>query len=111
MREPSWKSAGSTGRAGFASATAEPCRGNEKGRLSPAILHCPARVRTWTLLIQSQTCCQLHHGASNNWELGARSSPPPNQTTYGAEGDRTPDLCIANAALSQLSYSPRDGAK
>ena len=24
----------------------------------------------------------------------------------GAEGDRTPDLCIANAALSQLSYSP-----
>ena len=25
----------------------------------------------------------------------------------GAEGDRTPDLCIANAALSQLSYSPK----
>ncbi len=24
----------------------------------------------------------------------------------GAEGDRTPDLCIANAALSHLSYSP-----
>jgi hypothetical protein len=24
----------------------------------------------------------------------------------GAEGDRTPDLCIANAALSQLSYGP-----
>ena len=24
----------------------------------------------------------------------------------GAEEDRTPDLCIANAALSQLSYSP-----
>src|SRR5690554_7843671 len=24
----------------------------------------------------------------------------------GAEGNRTPDLCIANAALSQLSYSP-----
>jgi hypothetical protein len=22
---------------------------------------CPARVRTWTLLIQSQTCCQLHY--------------------------------------------------
>ncbi len=27
----------------------------------------------------------------------------------GAEGIRTPDLCIANAALSQLSYRP-DGA-
>ena len=26
---------------------------------------------------------------------------------HGAEGDRTPDLCIANAALSQLSYSPQ----
>ncbi len=26
------------------------------------LLHgCPARGRTWTLLIQSQTCCQLHH--------------------------------------------------
>ena len=25
----------------------------------------------------------------------------------GAEEDRTPDLCIANAALSQLSYGPR----
>jgi hypothetical protein len=26
---------------------------------------------------------------------------------HGAEGDRTPDLCSAIAALSQLSYSPR----
>ena len=26
----------------------------------------------------------------------------------GAEEDRTPDLCIANAALSQLSYGPLD---
>ena len=24
----------------------------------------------------------------------------------GAEGDRTPDFCLAKAALSQLSYSP-----
>jgi hypothetical protein len=29
----------------------------------------------------------------------------------GAEGDRTPDLRIANAALSQLSYGPWDGHK
>ena len=28
----------------------------------------------------------------------------------GAEEDRTPDLCIANAALSQLSYRPISGA-
>ncbi len=26
---------------------------------------------------------------------------------HGAEGDRTPDLLIANEALSQLSYSPK----
>ena len=29
--------------------------------------------------------------------------------TGGAEGDRTPDLGIANAALSQLSYRPFSG--
>ena len=31
---------------------------------------------------------------------------PIDNNIDGAEGDRTPDLCIANAALSQLSYSP-----
>ena len=29
------------------------------------------------------------------------------ESTGGATGDRTPDLCIANAALSQLSYCPK----
>ena len=29
----------------------------------------------------------------------------------GAEGDRTPDLSIANAALSQLSYCPEISAR
>ncbi len=29
--------------------------------------------------------------------------------TGGAEGNRTPDLVIANDALSQLSYSPEPG--
>ena len=28
----------------------------------------------------------------------------------GAEEDRTPDLLIANEALSQLSYGPTDGS-
>ena len=32
--------------------------------------------------------------ARDAWEIG------------GAEGDRTPDLRIANASLSQLSYGP-----
>jgi hypothetical protein len=29
--------------------------------------------------------------------------------TGGDEGDRTPDLSVANAALSQLSYIPGEG--
>ncbi len=29
-----------------------------------------------------------------------------NRPLNGAEGNRTPDLSIANAALSQLSYGP-----
>src|SRR4051812_16271596 len=38
----------------------------------------------------------------------ARNIPFPTQIYHanGAEGDRTPDLCSAIAALSQLSYSP-----
>ncbi len=34
-------------------------------------------------------------------------SPTPDDG--GAEGNRTPDLLIANEALSQLSYSPIAG--
>ncbi|CDX30740.1 hypothetical protein MPLSOD_130137 [Mesorhizobium sp. SOD10] len=41
---------------------------------------------------------------------GERGRPKPNEHMLvlagGAEGDRTPDLIIANDALSQLSYSP-----
>ncbi len=37
---------------------------------------------------------------------GLARSMPSDYDIDGAEGDRTPDLCIANAALSQLSYSP-----
>ena len=33
---------------------------------------------------------------------------PP--ATSGAEGSRTPDLSVANAALSQLSYGPGSGS-
>ena len=57
---------------------------------------CPSWARTRTLLIQSQACCQLHQGAGH---------------LHGAEGSRTPDLCSAIAALSQLSYSPGKWAK
>ena len=43
------------------------------------------------------------------FSLGGRRSHPtelPGQKNGGAEEDRTPDLCIANATLSQLSYGP-----
>ncbi len=33
------------------------------------------------------------------------------QRSGGAEGDRTLDLRIANAALSQLSYHPTEGSE
>jgi hypothetical protein len=36
----------------------------------------------------------------------ATTAEPSLPALYGAEGARTPDLCNANAALSQLSYSP-----
>src|SRR5688572_32569657 len=44
---------------------------------------------------------------SEGW-LANRSSPPSTRAKVGGRGeDRTPDLCIANAALSQLSYAPQ----
>jgi hypothetical protein len=43
-------------------------------------------------------------------KVRARSPSGP-RITGGEEEDRTPDLRIANAALSQLSYPPTRGAK
>ena len=37
---------------------------------------------------------------------GGGCRPPGVGIVGGAEGDRTPDFCLAKAALSQLSYSP-----
>jgi hypothetical protein len=49
---------------------------------------CPAWARTRTLLIQSQTCCQLHHGASNQ-TITNLSFPctPPRERPWPAEGE------------------------
>src|SRR5208337_5544171 len=53
--------------------------------------------------------CQLYHRRASYLEIILRSLPQvtaaqPLQS--GAEGDRTLNLSIANAALSQLSYRP-----
>ena len=37
---------------------------------------------------------------------GKRGVVRPPAAASGAEGSRTPDLSVANAALSQLSYGP-----
>ena len=52
--------------------------------------------------------------ARKKLKLGPNLGPPQKGENYpiksngfgGAEGDRTPDLVIANDALSQLSYGP-----
>ena len=44
---------------------------------------------------------QLSYGGDHSDRLAFRRP-----TRSGAEGNRTPDLSVANAALSQLSYGP-----
>src|SRR5688572_20606889 len=52
--------------------------------------------------------CRAHrHWNSTSYRTAAGSTGK----IYGAEGSRTPDLCSAIAALSQLSYSPESGAR
>jgi len=36
-------------------------------------LCCPTRFRTWTLLNQNQTCCQLHHRTVYFVKIGGKS--------------------------------------
>ena len=55
---------------------------------------------TWPL----ELCVLPNQGANHSRQL----LEPTQLALYGAEGARTPDLCNANAALSQLSYSPRE---
>jgi hypothetical protein len=38
---------------------------------------CLARARTWTFLIQSQTCCQLHHEAIGILDLTLKKIKDP----------------------------------
>ena len=56
----------------------------------------PARDRTWTLLIQSQACCQLHHGPVNRPCGGASEykevagTDQVRTTLSGGSGSATP---------------------
>lgn len=42
------------------------------------------------------------------WDIGTELSHALCLTFCGAEGIRTPDFCLAKAALYQLSYGPGD---
>jgi hypothetical protein len=47
------------------------------------------------------------NAATCSGPAGTLSQTKGRERGGGAEGDRTPDLLIANEALSQLSYGPR----
>jgi hypothetical protein len=65
--------------------------------------------------IQGQALPGCGHSSGGDFRLHASDSKKPARSGIfvellefdgGAKGDRTPDLGIANAALSQLSYRP-----
>ena len=76
-----------------------PLRSNASGRSSS-----PAWARTRTLLIQSQTCCQLHHGAT----LSNKKPKPREGSSLGqsraTSRNRTDDPVITSDVLYHLSY-------
>jgi hypothetical protein len=65
-------------------------------RLLHRVSSWPARDRTWTLLIQSQACCQLHHGPVNRPCGGASEykevagTDQVRTTLSGGSGSATP---------------------
>ena len=77
---------------------------------------CSSRCIAQVALQQTQECTALRTEGS----LPAAPSPSPLRCSIrrgfsqflagGAEGNRTPDLCSAIAALSHLSYSPAPSA-
>ena len=61
------------------------------------------RTRTDDPVITSDVLYQLSYGGDVS---GWRQAEAARRLASGAEGSRTPDLSVANAALSQLSYGP-----
>ena len=68
--------------------------------------HCPSRARTWTFLIQSQACCQLHQGAPNTRSpLQGLFLHGRGESFEAGDGARTRDPQLGKLMLCQLSYS------
>lgn len=76
------------------------------------------RARTHQTGAESEVAVQdTAQSASATWRRASGSNPPAQDkkspliaqgAVGGPDQDRTDDLCIANAALSQLSYRPTD---
>jgi hypothetical protein len=64
----------------------------------------PGRNRTCDLALRRHSLYPLSYRGKERPESGR-----PAFEIGGGEGDRTLDLRIANATLSQLSYSPKKG--
>ena len=77
----------------------------------PPRVDCPSRARTWTFLIQSQACCQLHQGAPNTRSplqglfLHGRGVTTTTVFREAGDGARTRDPQLGKLMLCQLSYS------
>ena len=64
----------------------------------------PCGRSTWQADLDKAAC--IHSTSINQPNLCESSEIFGKERSGGAEGDRTPDLVIANDALSQLSYCP-----
>jgi integrase len=86
------------------------CQGD--GRKSPAARRVRwARAKGASVRSLRPSMTRSRH-IRGTWNRPARESPLFSELLLsGAEGDRTPDLRIANAALSQLSYGPWERTK
>ena len=80
-----------------------------ESRRWPTLRRQDSRVRMWiralTTLLWPQAL-GVDHRSTRNKSKGREVRGPLTCCFGGEEEDRTPDLCIANAALSQLSYFP-----
>ncbi len=67
----------------------------------------PGRNRTGDLALRRHSLYPLSYRGNRQ----GRSQMTSGLSIGGGEGDRTLDLRIANATLSQLSYSPQNGSE
>ena len=80
---------------------------NQVSQRQVPIKSAPGRNRTGDLALRRHSLYPLSYRGLRT----GRRSPDSGLGVGGGEGDRTLDLRIANATLSQLSYSPQNGPR